>query len=202
MSKIKKYNESIAVQPHDIGLSVSGYTMQRNRIMASFREQLQDMSTDLDFMGRPKYSVSNFEILKIIEDNINLDVNIHITFNLNGRECFGVFKNLVYGTPQLMSDIFDNTLLSKDFTFRLTRSFINLLYEKLQPELGNYKLMVPNYIMKNSLGEFKTLFKDDVIQLYRIEIDEPKILHYKLDNVEYVGSPRDFQLFKTYFMKV
>jgi hypothetical protein len=150
------------------------------------------MSTDLDFMGRPKYSVSNFEILKIIEDNINLDVNIHITFNLNGRECFGVFKNLVYGTPQLMSDIFDNTLLSKDFTFRLTRSFINLLYEKLQPELGNYKLMVPNYIMKNSLGEFKTLFKDDVIQLYRIEIDEPKILHYKLDNVEYVGSPRDF----------
>jgi hypothetical protein len=150
----------------------------------------------------------NLKILRIFENN-NLKVDIFISFDYDGAEYFGAFRNFNgLSKPKFESELFYDQQFQYIFNPEYKLKLGNFFYKKLEkwfiPEKGLYKNMKHDNRVKDNMGKIYEMNADQIIEVLGYNIDnnnKPFVILKHKDHTYHVEN-NDYYYFKWRFEKL
>lgn len=194
----------------DPSLSINAFDKHEDAIrtgVSRINNILHSLSNSAQFrslkskLALENQKITKLKILRIVNlDNVNCD--FYISFRIQDKDYFGVVKNVTSKSPELKSEVFDNSDLiqTPEWIIRMKGIIIKTIKQWLRPEEGVYKLIADN-IFCNSVEtpnrvEIK---KGDIVEV--IATFENKIvIKYKNDNFYLLNQ--NFIYFNYWFEKL
>jgi len=150
----------------------------------------------------------NLKILRIFE-NVNLNLDIYISFLYENVEFFGAFKNYNgVSKPKLQTELFYDTEYKFRFDGEYKIRLSNYFYKKLEkwfiPDDGFYKNLKNDNIVKDSMGKMYELDPNKTVEVlgYNITPDKKPYIILKCDGEIYHIEGNDYYFFKWRFEKI
>jgi len=194
----------------DPSLSINAFDKHEDAIrtgVSRINNILHSLSNSSQFRSlKSKLALEDQKIIKLkilrIVNLDNVDCDFYISFRIQDKEYFGVVKNVTSKSPELKSEVFDDSDLiqTPEWIIRMKGIIIKTIKQWLRPEEGVYKLLSDN-IFCNSVDtpnrvEIK---KGDIVEV--IATFENKIvIKYKNDNFYLLNQ--NFIYFNYWFEKI
>jgi len=147
---------------------------------------------------------SDYKILRIFKNESN-HLNIYISFNFDGEEFFGVYKNYNwYSKSQLQTELYNDMryqYMDKEYRLKLSNYIINILDNWFRPTKGLYKNLKDKCIVKDEMGNIVYLKKNSIIDVKGVDIEkdgQPYII-LKQKNKKYFVYGNDYYFFNYWF---
>lgn len=189
----------------DFYVRQSGLVANLNQLMKNFRTDSDIITRDADPFMEDIKEYTNLKILRIFENN-NLKLNVFISFDFDGTEYYGVYKNFNGITrPKLESEIYYNPNLQERFSNEYALKLSNFFYKKLErwfiPKKGFYKNLKENNRLKDSMGQLYEMRRDQIVEVlgYNFTTDKRPYVNVKIKGKTYKVSDNDYYFFKWRF---
>lgn len=159
------------------------------------------LKNKIDYFLEDIEEYQNLKILRIFV-NTNMKLDVYISFDFMEEEFFGVFRNFNgINDPKLDSDLFTDVrfnYMDKEYVIKLKNYLFKILYNWFIPSPGNYKVLVDELKMKNSMGQIVTIKKGVMIYVkgYNTDADNNPFILVKYKDGVYEISKNDYFYFK------
>jgi hypothetical protein len=186
----------------------SGLVANLNRIMKGVRNQTDAIYKDVDPFLEDINLYKNLKILRIFENN-NLKVDIFLSFDYDGNEYFGAFRNFnSLSKPKFESELF----YEQEFQYRFNPEYKlklgNFFYKKLEkwfiPSKGLYKNMKHDNRVKDTMGKLYEMNADQIVEVlgYNTDNNSKPYVIIKVKDHTYHVENNDYYYFKWRFEKI
>lgn len=186
----------------------SGLVANLNQMMKNIRGQSGMIYKDTNAFLEDINLYKNIKILRIFENN-NLKLDVFLSFEYDGNEYFGAFKNFNgLARPKFESEVFYEPEYQYRFDNEYKLKIGNFFYKKLEkwfiPEKGIYKNLKPDNKVKDNMGKLYEMKNDQVVEVlgYNINSDNKPYIIIKVNNNTYHVENNDYYYFKWRFEKI
>jgi hypothetical protein len=162
---------------------------------------------NIDYFAEDVEQISNFKIIRILE-NYSRNVDVYISFHMKDEEYFGVFKdfNKLYQKPVFKSEIFSDprfNYINKEYKLKLENLFFKVLKNWFKPNVGIYKNLKENNILKDEIGKEFPLKSNLIVEVIGVENEtEKNIIWIKYKDTKYFINDLDYYYFNYRFEKI
>ena len=186
----------------------SGLVANLNQIVKNTRTQSDLIYKDTNAFLEDINLYKNIKILRIFENN-NLKLDVFISFDYDGNEYFGAFKNFNgLSRPKFESEVFYEPEYQYRFDSPYKLKLGNFFYKKLEkwfiPEKGIYKNLKNENRVKDSMGKLFEMKSEQVIEVlgYNMTADNKPYVIIKVHDHTYHVENNDYYYFKWRFQKL
>ena len=186
----------------------SGLVANLNQVMKGFRSTTDSIYKQPDLFLEDIDLYKNLKILRIFENN-KLKLDIFISFDYDGQEFFGAYKDFNgLQNPKLESEIFYDPRLKLRFDNEYRLKISNYLHKKLEkwfiPDKGLYKNLKQDNRLKDYMGKLYEMRKDQIVEVlgYNRTSDNKPFLMVNIKGKTYNIQNNDYYYFKWRFEKL
>jgi hypothetical protein len=186
----------------------SGLVANLDQIVKGVRSQTDMIYKDANAFLEDINLYKNIKILRMFENN-NLKLDIFLSFEYDGDEFFGAFRNfngLV--RPKLESELFYEPEYQYRFDGEYKLKLGNFFYKKLEkwfiPEKGFYKNQKNENRIKDNMGKLYEMKADQTVEVlgYNMSSDNKPYVIIKVQDTTYHVENNDYYFFKWRFEKL
>jgi hypothetical protein len=186
----------------------SGLVANLDQIVKGVRSQTDMIYKDTNAFLEDINLYKNIKILRMFENN-NLKLDIFLSFEYDGDEFFGAFRNfngLV--RPKLESELFYEPEYQYRFDGEYKLKLGNFFYKKLEkwfiPEKGFYKNQKNENRIKDNMGKLYEMKADQTVEVlgYNMSSDNKPYVIIKVQDTTYHVENNDYYFFKWRFEKL
>lgn len=166
-----------------------------------------DFRKNYDFFIEDMDEYKNFKILRIF-NNLELYLDVFISFEFKDDEFFGVFKN--YNSPNksvLKTELYNDTryyYINGEYKIKLNGYIKNILNKWFIPKYEFYKNLKKDLNVKNNMGDYKHIKFNSIIKYIGIDTEKdgnPFIVIEQNDEKFFIKN-NDYYFFNYWFEKV
>lgn len=161
----------------------------------------------MDYFLEDVDDFQNLKILRIFE-NTKLNLDVFISFVFMEEEFFGVYRNYNgIDKPKLDTDLFHDprfSYIDNEYRLKMSNYFYKILYNWFIPSVGEWKVLVDELNVKNSLGDNCIINKGKTIKVkgYNTDADNRSFLMINFKDDIYKITGNDFYFFKYWCKKI
>jgi len=185
-----------------LGGSINRLNQITNAAMSDIKQSIALSKADnfLDDID----NFTNYKILRIFRNN-SLHLDVFISFNFNGEEFFGVFKNFNwYSDTRLNTEMYSDPrfdYIDKEYKLKLSMYIKKILDNWFRPDKGLYTVLKENCPVKDELGNIRYLKINSLIDVKGIDMEKdgtPYII-MKQNEKKYYLKNNDYFFFNYWF---
>lgn len=187
-----------AFDRHEDNIRVS--SVRLNDILSTIRSTNDIYSNKLD-KSMDGLDISNLKIQRMFQKN-SIDIDVYISFDLAGKNYFGVIKSFIIN-PQVESEVFKDSdlLVNKEWSIKLKGLLVKTIKKWLNiPSNTKWKALKPIQCTNTETGELLIIDTESEIKVLRTLNNDTIIANYKDINCEINGL--SFYYFNYWFEKV
>jgi hypothetical protein len=142
--------------------------------------------------------IDKLTILKMVPLNIGIGFNLYIKFNIGEAEIFGKFEKFgLELKPKFICTEIEK--LKIEDRIRITGKIWNHILNWFKIKPGIYKTIMKEVNVFNELGQLKTVFENNIIEVIYSDND---IIKFKLENNTHIIKKPTYYWFNWYFEKI
>jgi len=149
-------------------------------------------------------SYTNLKILRI-NKNANLNIDIFISFDFNGEEYFGVYKNFNWiEKSKLTSELYTDSeyrYIDNTYKLKLDNYFFQILSNWFKPSNIKYINLKNDLLVLDNMGNRFLLPEKSIIEVVDANVDKDSNSYIKIlyKNKTYVINKTDYYYFNYWF---